>query len=63
MAPRYNPAIYPAFASSRIKRRRLAKVRLMRADRAIMRREGKALEREFGRAWAEAEAWAESLTR
>ena len=39
MAPRYIPAIYPALASTRIKRRRLAKVRLMRADQAIDKRE------------------------
>jgi hypothetical protein len=39
--PRYVPAIYPALASSPIKRRRLAKVRLMRADRAIAKRETK----------------------
>jgi hypothetical protein len=63
MAPRYAPAIFPALASSRIKQRRLAKVRLIRADRSIRVREAKALQRKFGRVWAEAKAWAESLTR
>jgi hypothetical protein len=63
MAPRYCPAIYPALASSRAKRRLLAKVRLMRADRAIAAREGRSLKRRFGRVWAEAEAWADSLTK
>lgn len=63
MAPRYAPAIFPALASSPIKRRRLAKVRLMRADRSIARREALALQRQFGKTWAEAEAWANSLVR
>jgi hypothetical protein len=60
---RYCPAIFPALASSRIKRRRLAKVRLMRADRAIRVREAKVLLRRYADTWAEAEAWADSLTR
>lgn len=63
MAPRYVPAIYPALATSRIKQRRLAKVRLMRADRAILVREAKVLLRRHSDTWAEAEAWADSLTR
>jgi hypothetical protein len=41
----------------------LAKVRLMRADRSIARREALALQRQFGKTWAEAEAWANSLVR
>jgi hypothetical protein len=41
MAPRYAPAIYPALASSRIKRRRLSAVRLIRADKSIANREAK----------------------
>jgi hypothetical protein len=40
---RYVPAIYPALAATRINRRRLAKVRLMRADRAIAAREARAV--------------------
>lgn len=59
----YEVDIFPAQATSRIERRRLAKVRLMRADRAIRIREARALIKAFGRTWAEAQAWAESVTR
>ena len=62
MAPRYCPAIFPVLASSRTRRRRLAQVRLMRADRSNMARAQK-LRQKLGRVWAEAETWAESLCR
>jgi hypothetical protein len=63
LKPPHEVEIYPALASSRIKRARLAKVRSTRIDRTVRVRAAYALKRRFGRLWAEAEAWAESLTR
>jgi hypothetical protein len=63
LKPPHEVDIYPALAASRIRRARLAKVRSMRIDRAIRVRAAYALKRRFGRLWAEAEAWADSLIR